>query len=143
MTTENTGARYGGGGGGVSWWTTEADQTTKWIKSKEDITLSDYIASIGADNGGKAPTDETIKARGLRYGHFRENAEVANAMKDVVRDAVRIRRLDFEAYQLEGIDAILNKISRIVCGDPNYVDSWHDIAGYALLVEKILNGENP
>jgi len=35
---------------------------------------------------------------------------------------------------------ILHKIARIVNGDPDYTDSWHDIAGYAKLVEDRLNG---
>jgi len=30
---------------------------------------------------------------------------------------------------------ICHKISRIVNGDPNYKDSWHDIIGYAKLIE--------
>ncbi len=38
--------------------------------------------------------------------------------------------------QREGLDMIANKIARILNGDPNYADSWHDIAGYATLVEK-------
>jgi hypothetical protein len=29
---------------------------------------------------------------------------------------------------------ILHKIARIVNGDPNWSDSWRDIAGYATLV---------
>ncbi len=31
-----------------------------------------------------------------------------------------------------------NKMARIVNGDPNYIDNWHDIAGYATLVEQEL-----
>ena len=33
---------------------------------------------------------------------------------------------------------ITNKMARIVNGDPNYIDNWHDIAGYATLVEQEL-----
>lgn len=33
---------------------------------------------------------------------------------------------------------IAGKIARIINGDPNYVDSWHDIAGYATLIEQEL-----
>ena len=36
---------------------------------------------------------------------------------------------------------ILHKIGRILNGDPNYADSWHDIAGYAKLVEDELSGK--
>jgi len=33
-----------------------------------------------------------------------------------------------------------HKIGRILNGDPNWSDSWHDIAGYAQLVANRLNG---
>jgi len=36
---------------------------------------------------------------------------------------------------------VVHKISRILNGNPNNIDSWHDIVGYASLVEKRLNGE--
>ena len=36
---------------------------------------------------------------------------------------------------------IANKIGRILNGDPNYPDSWHDIAGYATLIENELQSE--
>lgn len=144
-------------------WTAEADQTLKWIRCKEEQTLSDYIDAIGAD-GGKATVselartdgaDSTIKTRGARYGRFADNSKVAQGLKAVVRSGLSKRKIsglalvgeeaavELKPFQLEAIDMILHKIGRIVCGDPNYVDSWHDIAGYALLVEKILNGENP
>jgi hypothetical protein len=34
----------------------------------------------------------------------------------------------------ESLDMIATKIGRILYGDPNHHDSWHDIAGYAKLV---------
>lgn len=33
---------------------------------------------------------------------------------------------------------IADKIARILSGDPNYADSWHDIGGYAKLVENYI-----
>jgi len=48
---------------------------------------------------------------------------------------------DWEAYQLEAMEMILHKISRISNGDPNYADSWRDIAGYATLVADRLEFE--
>ena len=41
----------------------------------------------------------------------------------------------------EALDMIQHKIARILNGDLRYADSWHDIAGYATLVDKGLNGE--
>ena len=33
------------------------------------------------------------------------------------------------------LGTIADKIGRILSGDPNYADNWHDIQGYAKLVE--------
>ena len=47
---------------------------------------------------------------------------------------------NLKSYQRESLDMIVHKIARILNGDPNHVDSWHDIAGYATLVELELKG---
>jgi len=36
---------------------------------------------------------------------------------------------------------IFSKIARILNGDPNHLDSWTDIAGYATLVADRLQGK--
>ena len=36
--------------------------------------------------------------------------------------------------QAEALDMIAHKIARILNGDPNHHDHWHDIAGYATLI---------
>ena len=43
--------------------------------------------------------------------------------------------------QKEALFMIAHKIGRIINGDPDYADSWIDIAGYAKLVGDRLNGE--
>ena len=43
-----------------------------------------------------------------------------------------------QGYQKQALDTIADKISRILTGDPTYLDNWHDIQGYAKLVENIL-----
>jgi hypothetical protein len=45
-----------------------------------------------------------------------------------------------EDDQAEALEMIANKIARILNGDPDYADSWTDIAGYATLVAERLNG---
>jgi hypothetical protein len=51
-----------------------------------------------------------------------------------------LRRLTLADDQQEALDMICHKIGRIINGDPDYADSWHDIAGYAQLVADRLNG---
>ena len=45
---------------------------------------------------------------------------------------------DLQPYQRESLEMIQHKVARILNGDPTYADSWHDIAGYAMLVEQLL-----
>ena len=46
------------------------------------------------------------------------------------------------AEQKTSLFMICNKIARAVNGDPNYIENWHDISGYATLVEQELNITN-
>ena len=43
------------------------------------------------------------------------------------------QKLDFVKRQ--ALSVIAAKIARILNGDPEYKDNWHDIQGYAKLVE--------
>ena len=82
---------------------------------------------------------ETLQERGQRYGRFVDHAAVTQELKQVAARHLG-RRLPLAPDQQEALDMIFHKIGRIVCGDPDYADSWHDIAGYAKLVEDRLNG---
>lgn len=75
--------------------------------------------------------DETLGERGSRYGEFKDNARVAQQLRQIIMDNAG----PLSAVQIEALVLICNKLARIVNGDPNYEDSWHDIAGYATLVE--------
>lgn len=78
----------------------------------------------------------TLSEREGRYGSFYGHALVTQNMKDIMRESRRWESLTPD--QREALEMIVHKIGRIVNGDPNYADSWHDIAGYALLVEQNL-----
>jgi hypothetical protein len=83
----------------------------------------------------------TLQERGRRYGKFTGHAQITQELKHVIFNAAETRQLELEADQQEALDMIFHKIGRIINGDPNYADSWHDIAGYAQLVADRLNGE--
>lgn len=81
---------------------------------------------------------ETLTERGKRYGVFSEHAEVTQAIKHVLFTC-RARN-SLAPDQVEALEMIAHKLGRIVNGDPDYVDSWVDIAGYAKLVADRLQG---
>lgn len=83
-------------------------------------------------------TDTLLADRGSRYGLFIEQTRIISGLVGVMRQ----NGLDeLETDQQEALHQIAVKISRILNGDPNYVDNWDDIVGYAELVSKRLKGE--
>ena len=84
--------------------------------------------------------DETLDARAVEYGKFIEGAEVMQMLKRVVLNALNNRDKTLAHDQAEAMDMIIHKIGRIVNGNPDVVDHWLDIAGYAKLVADRLEG---
>lgn len=82
---------------------------------------------------------KTLNARNERYGTFSVQAAISQTLKNFMRQSPNWDSLDPD--MAEALDMIQHKIARILNGDPRYADSWHDIAGYATLVDKRLNGE--
>ncbi len=80
--------------------------------------------------------DETLNERGCRYGKFADHAMIAQMLKQYMHNTQNWFDLSYD--QKEALDMIQHKIARILNGDPNYADSWHDIAGYASLIDKRL-----
>jgi hypothetical protein len=83
---------------------------------------------------------ETLNERGSRYGIFKHHAEVTQTLKTVIRQELDARKKTLDDDQVEALEMICHKIGRIVNGDPDYADSWIDIAGYAKLVADRLQG---
>lgn len=81
--------------------------------------------------------DNTLAERGKRYGSFEDHARIAMDVKGVLRSTKGWQRL--QPDQAQALEVIADKIARILNGDPDYVDNWHDIQGYAKLVEDRLN----
>ena len=83
----------------------------------------------------------TLTERGNRYGKFKDQARFSQLMKDAFRAYMGTQKHDgLEPDQKEALEMIFHKLARIANGDPNYADSWVDIAGYAKLVADRLEG---
>ena len=94
------------------------------------IEMFDYVDQV----------DETLDARAVEYGKFIEGAEVMQMLKRVVLNALNNRDKTLAHDQAEAMDMIIHKIGRIINGNPDVVDHWLDIAGYAKLVADRLEG---
>jgi len=80
--------------------------------------------------------NEILEERGKRYGQFKHNASVAQQIKFAMDQGRNVEHL--ESHHKEALEVIASKIARIVNGDPDYIDNWVDIAGYATLVADML-----
>ena len=85
--------------------------------------------------------DETLNERGTRYGEFADHASISQRLKSVARFEISFRDKVMAEDQIEALEMIFHKIARIINGDPNYADSWVDIAGYATLVANRLEAK--
>lgn len=79
-----------------------------------------------------------LTERGNRYGKFTGHAAITQHLKNILHNTDKWHELDWD--QREALEMIAHKIGRILNGDPNYDDSWVDIAGYARLVADRLQG---
>ena len=98
-------------------------------------------SSSSADNAATAKhqsVDATLTERGNRYGKFKDHAELSQKLKEAMYCSDGWECLS--ADMREALEMIQHKVARILNGDPTYADSWHDIAGYAKLVDDRLNG---
>lgn len=75
---------------------------------------------------------ETLTDRQVTHGDFSTHALIAQSIKCQMFNAHGYSRLG--AMQREALDMIAHKIARILNGNPNVHDHWHDISGYATLV---------
>jgi|SRR5882672_3961509 len=75
-----------------------------------------------------------LAERRKQHGDFRDHAAYTQSLKAVLRDAEQEKRFPLSCVQREALEMIVHKIGRILAGDPNHIDTWDDIAGYATLV---------
>jgi hypothetical protein len=84
--------------------------------------------------------DETLDERAQDYGKFKDGAALMQGIKRLLADHARAHNKTFADDQWEALEMIVHKMARIVNGNPDKVDSWVDIAGYATLVADRLQG---
>lgn len=87
-----------------------------------------------------AKVDAILNERAENYGKFIDGAEVMQMLKRLVHGYIEQRGTQLAFDQREAIDMIVHKLGRIINGNPDHVDSWRDIAGYATLVADRLEG---
>lgn len=100
-----------------------------------DETWVDGVAQVRA---AKQDVRQILDERGARYGEFKDHAKLCQTLKLTMkqhRNSVGLtawRHLHDD--QRQALEVIQDKVARILNGDPDYLDNWDDISGYATLV---------
>ena len=81
-------------------------------------------------------TDQILSEREQTHGAYREVAGYSQTIKKIMRTSRNWERLD--PVQAQTLELEADKIARILCGDPSYLDHWRDGAGYFELVARDL-----
>lgn len=100
------------------------------VDSHEALTFHPLPTSI----------DATLAERGNRYGVFAEHARITQNIKRAMADSPNWAALPDD--KKEALEMLAHKMGRILNGDPDYHDSWHDIIGYTKLVADTLEQPN-
>lgn len=83
--------------------------------------------------------DETLSERQSQYGCFED---VAFVTENIISIMKRCGYDNMPHPHRMAMYMIVSKMARLVNGDCNHLDSWHDIGGYAKLIENLIGGEN-
>lgn len=95
----------------------------------------------GVIGSGTTNIEQTLAERGSRYGSFEGHALITQGLKKIMQGTANWAKLADD--QREALEMIAHKIGRILNGDPNYHDSWHDIVGYTKLVaDRLATGKS-
>ena len=103
----------------------------------EDLPFMDSINDQYAEieQVRQQTIEQTLAERQAQYGSFEDVAFVTENIMSILAQT-RVNGLnDLPHTHRMALYMIASKMARIVNGDFNSIDGWHDIAGYAKLVE--------
>lgn len=81
--------------------------------------------------------EETLNQRNNVHGNYARSAGVKDKVLEEFSKTDNWKKLGAEGRQT--VRMIVEKLGRIMYGDCFFPDHWHDIAGYAMLMEKFCN----
>ena len=98
------------------------------------VTINELKHRVGVD--------ATLAERQATYGSFEDVAFITENVMGVLSKARPNGLSDLPHTHRMALYMIASKMARIVNGDFNHLDSWHDIGGYAKLIENLIGDED-
>ncbi len=122
------------------------DKTVKVLWERNAPTQPEALPFIDDEDtssfhGIRQPSvADTLAERQQQYGCFKDVAYMTQGIIDLMRQCGYEQ---LPAPHKESLHMIASKMARIVNGDCNHKDSWHDIGGYAKLIENLIGDDIP
>ena len=99
----------------------------------------DKVMESGVMGDHGDTVDDTLKQRGSVYGPYEKVVEA----RAIIMDTLKVHFKRQNNYQMPGdIEMMFNDVVlKLVraASKPKYTDSWHDLGGYAKLIERVMN----
>ena len=100
-------------------------------------SINDQYAEI--EQVRQQSIDATLAERQSTYGSFEDVAFVTENIINVLK---KCNYDEMPHTHKMAMYMIASKMARLVNGDCNHLDSWHDIGGYAKLIENLIKENN-
>ena len=121
------------------------------LKYDDEVAEQDTVQHLGSSKWqppemvpmpelSTTDVDGILNDRAKDYGKFKDGAALMQGIKRLLAEHARVHDKLFADDQWEAIEMIVHKLGRILNGNPDKVDNWVDIAGYATLVADRLEG---
>ena len=113
-----------------------------WRELEEELAGRADPVGAGNEPPGMSEISPFIADKEQVNGPFSRQANLSQRLKRLIpfyfcRD---MPEEEADIYE-EALDMILHKVARVMAGNPQEVDHWQDIAGYATLVVEYLERE--
>lgn len=110
-----------------------SDENLSYWESCNVIWQRDKVEVEDSVNMSKV--DETLKERQSQYGCFEDVAFVTQGIVELMN---KCNYKNMPHPHQMALYMIASKMARLVNGDFNHKDSWHDIGGYSKLIENLI-----
>ena len=109
-------------------------------KAEKRAEKKEFTVTVPKESKNTISVDGILDSRAVDYGAFKDGASLMQGIKRLMAEHAQRHNKTFADDQWEALEMIVHKMGRIVNGDPDKVDHWADIAGYAKLVADRLEG---
>jgi hypothetical protein len=109
---------------------------------KEMLDSKANLESYGKEVDKSDNLENILAERGKEYGDFKSQSELSQRLKMFINSHLKNYPNNLSLEKFEALEMIVHKISRIINGNPNNIDSWRDICGYSQLLVKELEKES-